>query len=115
MEDNQTERKDSASQPAADLRSMMRDVIHEFVRSEDAKAEPSRFYRTPNDVLRDRRLSDTDRRTLLQAWETKMLASGSEPEIVEQVRRALGELDDGADGDDGEGRRHRQHGRQTAQ
>ncbi len=68
---------------------------------EDAKADPGRFYRTPNDVLRDRRLSDADRRDVLRAWESRMVASNSEPELVDQVRRALSELSDGASDDDG--------------
>lgn len=72
---------------------------------EDAKTEPSRFYRTPNDVLRDRRLSDSDRRDVLLAWEQKMQESSCEPELIEQVRRALSELADGDDGDGAESRR----------
>ena len=73
---------------------------------EDAKAQPARFYRTPNDVLRDRRLSDSDRREVLRAWEKKMQEGGSEQELIEQVRRALSELDDGdGDGDERDARR----------
>ena len=35
---------------------------------EDIKANPARFYRTPADVLRDRRFADADKREILQAW-----------------------------------------------
>lgn len=35
---------------------------------EDIKQEPPRFYRTPGDVLRDRRFSDAERRDILMAW-----------------------------------------------
>lgn len=66
---------------------------------EDAKADPPRFYRTPNDVLRDRRLSDDDRRVILRAWEARMHEGDGEEALLDQVRRALGELDDGENGD----------------
>ncbi len=75
---------------------------------EDAKAEPARFYRTPNDVLRDRRLSDADRRAILQAWESRMREGEGEDALIEQVHRALSELSDGDD--DGADTRHRSNG-----
>ncbi len=62
---------------------------------EDAKADPPRFYRTPNDVLRDRRLSDDDRRAILNAWEARMNEGDGEPALIDQVRRALTEVNDG--------------------
>ena len=62
---------------------------------EDAKADPARFYRMPNDVLRDRRLSDEDRREILAAWERTMCEEHGTPEVLELVRRALEELNGG--------------------
>ena len=60
---------------------------------EDAKAAPARFYRTPNDVLRDRRLTDGDRREILNAWErTIREQTGDGDELVASVQRALDEL-----------------------
>jgi hypothetical protein len=35
---------------------------------QDAKREPSRFYRNPSDIIRDRRLSNEDRIEILDAW-----------------------------------------------
>jgi hypothetical protein len=66
---------------------------------EDAKAEPARIYRTPNDVLRDRRLTNGDRREILSAWERKIADDqcDGEPELVGQVQRALQELGQGDD------------------
>ena len=34
----------------------------------DAKLDPSRYYRNPADVVRDRRLSNEDRLQILDAW-----------------------------------------------
>ena len=60
---------------------------------EDAKAEPGRFYRSPNDVLRDRRLTDDNSREILAAWEAAIRAdAGDGDELVSSVRRALEEL-----------------------
>jgi hypothetical protein len=35
---------------------------------EDIKQHPARIYRTPNDVLRDRRFSDDERLEILRSW-----------------------------------------------
>lgn len=35
---------------------------------EDIKHHPARIYRTPNDVLRDRRFSDAERLDILRSW-----------------------------------------------
>ncbi len=60
---------------------------------EDAKGDPARFYRTPNDVLRDRRLSDEDRREILSAWAARMQESDGDEALIELVRRALAEVE----------------------
>ena len=36
---------------------------------EDIKADPARFFRAPNDVIRDRRFTDPERLEILEAWE----------------------------------------------
>jgi hypothetical protein len=35
---------------------------------EDIKQHPARIYRSPNDVLRDRRFSDGERLEILRSW-----------------------------------------------
>jgi hypothetical protein len=35
---------------------------------EDIKQNPARIYRTPGDVLRDRRFGDAERLEILRAW-----------------------------------------------
>ena len=44
---------------------------------EDIRQNPARIYRTPADVLRDRRFGDEDRLTILCAWRE----AGGEAEI----------------------------------
>jgi hypothetical protein len=41
---------------------------------EDIKHNPARIYRTPGDVLRDRRFGDADRLEILQAWRASTTA-----------------------------------------
>jgi hypothetical protein len=36
---------------------------------EEITADPARYFRTPNDVNRDRRFNDHERLQILQAWE----------------------------------------------
>ena len=36
---------------------------------DDIKARPSRFYRIPGDVVRDRRFDDSERLEILKAWQ----------------------------------------------
>ncbi len=38
---------------------------------EDIRRNPSRFYRTPGDVLRDRRFGDEDKLDILRAWQSE--------------------------------------------
>ncbi|HTT97851.1 MAG TPA: hypothetical protein VMF58_07355 [Rhizomicrobium sp.] len=42
---------------------------------EDIRVEPTRFFRAPSDVLRDRRFSDHERLDILIAWDTFARAS----------------------------------------
>lgn len=66
---------------------------------EDIKARPSRFYRLPGDVVRDRRFDDGERLEILQAW-----TGGADPlraeqigEAIAEVRRRLARNDDAAE------------------
>ncbi len=57
---------------------------------QDAKLDPARFYRNPADIMRDRRLTDDDRRQIIAAWERN--ASSLEPDdpatgVQEQLQR----------------------------
>jgi hypothetical protein len=36
---------------------------------DEMKLDPARFYRSPADVLRDRRFTDEERLTILEAWD----------------------------------------------
>ena len=36
---------------------------------EEITADPARYFRTPSDVIRDRRFTDRERLEILQAWE----------------------------------------------
>jgi hypothetical protein len=36
---------------------------------DEIKSNPARFYRSPGDVLRDRRFSDPERLEILRAWQ----------------------------------------------
>ena len=51
---------------------------------EDIKARPGRFYRTPGDVIRDRRFGDLERLEILRAW-----AGENDPEFAELIKDAL--------------------------
>ncbi len=68
---------------------------------EDIKADPSRFYPAPTDVVRDRRFSDTERLEILEAWERDARAlavadeegmSGGEPSRLKTVVKARIEI-----------------------
>lgn len=69
---------------------------------EDAKADPARFYRMPNDVLRDRRLADDDRRAILAAWQKAADEGDGQPELAALIQRATQELSE--DGESAERR-----------
>jgi hypothetical protein len=71
---------------------------------QDAKLDPSRYYRNPSDIIRDRRLTNNDRFEILDAWERDArgrrdhadLAEG-ELEQLQEVRRVREELERAAD------------------
>jgi hypothetical protein len=67
---------------------------------QDAKLDPSRYYRNPSDVVRDRRLTNQDRLEILAAWERAARErqentdfTGNEGEEVQQLRRVREELE----------------------
>jgi hypothetical protein len=70
---------------------------------EDIKADPSRFYPSPTDVVRDRRFSDPERLAILEAWERDARAvavavdedvSGDDPSRLKTVVKARMEIQD---------------------
>ena len=69
---------------------------------QDAKGEPERYYRNPTDILRDRRLTDTDRMGILEAWErreetvepSEPLSPASDETRLDQIRRVRREVED---------------------
>ena len=63
---------------------------------QDAKLYPSRYYRNPSDVVRDRRLTNADRLEILAAWERgareqQDREESNQPDPL-QLRRILEEL-----------------------
>ena len=54
---------------------------------EDILRNPAKFYRTPADVLRDRRFEDTERAEILRAW------SGADDTRGAEIAAALSELE----------------------
>ena len=54
------------------------------------KQNPPKFYRIPNDVVRDRRFSDAERLEILAAWGN---FDGAVPAEIEQVREAQQEVE----------------------
>ncbi|MCX7281433.1 MAG: hypothetical protein NTX21_07750 [Alphaproteobacteria bacterium] len=50
---------------------------------DDIRQNPARIYRTPSDVLRDRRFDDSERLQILQAWREK--ADGAAGEITAMI------------------------------
>jgi hypothetical protein len=78
----------------------------------EAKANPTRYYRRPVEVLRDRRLTRAEKLAILEAWEleARELAvaseenmSGGEPSLLDEVVQARVELGDVTRPDDDDG------------
>lgn len=59
---------------------------------EDIKGHPARIYRTPNDVLRDRRFGDTERLDILRSWRDGQEAPASRGEIDAVITELEGRL-----------------------
>jgi len=76
---------------------------------QDAKLDPSRYYRNPADVIRDRRLTNEDRLEILIAWERKTRRLLEAPEAMDdmaaeklqQLQRVREELEQGLESADG--------------
>jgi len=70
---------------------------------QDAKLDPSRYYRNPADVIRDRRLTNEDRLEILIAWErdarrrleTLEITDDLAAEKLQQLQRVREELEQG--------------------
>ena len=63
---------------------------------DDIKQNPARIYRTPADVLRDRRFADAERLQILRAWR-ELLADPADRDVIEsvaaEVERRIGASD----------------------
>ena len=75
---------------------------------EDIKTNPANFYRTPNDVARDRRFSDAEKLEILEAWERDARAlsvaddegmTGGEPSRLKTVVKARMEIQERVSGE----------------
>ena len=68
---------------------------------QDAKNDPSRYYRNPSDVIRDRRLTNEDRLEILASWERdvrqRQETFGGDSEQLEQLRRSREEIERNAE------------------
>jgi hypothetical protein len=89
----------------------------------EAKANPTRYYRRPVEVLRDRRLNRREKLAILEAWEleARELAvaaeenmGGGEPSMLQEVVQARVELGDATEPDDDDGAPTK-HGARRAQ
>jgi hypothetical protein len=56
---------------------------------EDIKHHPARIYRTPNDVLRDRRFSDEERLDILRSWRDGEETPGEIDAVITEVEGRL--------------------------
>ena len=62
---------------------------------QDAKLDPGRFYRNPSDIIRDRRLTKTDRLEIVMAWEQRIAGQtddGAEERLT-QLRKLREEIE----------------------
>ena len=67
---------------------------------QDAKLDPSRYYRNPADIMRDRRLTNEDRLAILETWERETRQryenqpfEEPQTEQLQQLRRLREELE----------------------
>ena len=56
---------------------------------DDIKAHPSRFYRLPGDVMRDRRFDDGERLEILRAW----VAEAEGEARASEIRAVMADLE----------------------
>jgi hypothetical protein len=75
----------------------------------EAKANPTRYYRRPGEVVRDRRLTRHEKLAILEAWElearelsvaTEENMAGGEPNLLQEVVQARLDLGDATQPDD---------------
>jgi hypothetical protein len=67
---------------------------------EDAKLDPSRYYRHPSDIIRDRRLNREDRLEIVIAWEQRLESADNlndSEEKLGQLQRLKEELQQSPD------------------
>jgi hypothetical protein len=72
----------------------------------EAKTNPTRYYRRPSEVVRDRRLNREEKLAILEAWELEARElsvaseenmSGGEPSLLQDVVQARLQLSDATD------------------
>lgn len=56
---------------------------------DDVLASPVRFYRTPADVLRDRRFGDGERLEILRAWHAAQPEAGEIDGLILELEQRL--------------------------
>jgi hypothetical protein len=55
---------------------------------EDIRANPSRFYRLPGDVVRDRRFDDSERLEILKAWR-----DGADDLLAQKIGQVIADIE----------------------
>ena len=63
---------------------------------EDIKQNPARIYRTPGDVLRDRRFGDVERLEILRAWRGVSDEQSEIDAMIGELEARLGSANDHA-------------------
>ena len=80
--------------------------------SAEAKVNPTRYYRRPGEVVRDRRLNRREKLEILEAWEleARQLSvaaeenmAGGEPSLLQDVLQARLDLGDTTEPDEASG------------
>jgi hypothetical protein len=64
---------------------------------EDIKQNPGRIYRTPADVLRDRRFADAERLEILESWAAMAGDDGEIAPLIAELKTRMGAHDHAAE------------------
>lgn len=97
-------------------------MVSPFSFAAEAKSNPTRYYRRPGEVIRDRRLTRDEKLEILEAWElearelsvaTEENMAGGEPSLLQDVVQARLDLG-GATEPDEEGGAPTKHGARKA-
>jgi hypothetical protein len=60
---------------------------------DDILVNPSRYHRSPLDVVRDRRFANSEKLAILDVWERDAKAAGAGPEALGRIASARAEIE----------------------